>query len=108
MAAARRIRNIACSAIQIDESAIDGSFSPAEGAPTGTPPLAEPAVEFLGVLKGMQTVKGVLDVSGVGAEDVYALLADYPAASRVFGNIYSSEVSEAPDGAKEVLQVGPA
>ena len=66
--------------------------------------LAEPTVEFIGVVSGMQTVKGSLDLDA-DARVVYDLLTDYPSCSRVFRNIATSTLQYS-EGRKQVLQVG--
>jgi hypothetical protein len=67
--------------------------------------LSEPNVDFLGVIRGMQTVKGSLELDA-DAQLVYDLLRDYPSTSRVFRNIASSTVNYSADERKQVLQVG--
>jgi hypothetical protein len=68
--------------------------------------LSDPTVEFIGVISGMQTVRGSLDLDA-DAEMVYGLLTDYASCSRVFRNIATSTV-QFSEGRKQVLQVGRA
>lgn len=64
----------------------------------------EPSVEFLGVLNGMQTVKGVLHVAAP-PERVWTIITDYESNSRVYENISDSQVLMQEDGSKQLLQV---
>jgi len=66
--------------------------------------LDEPSVDFIGVLDGMQTVKGVLHVP-VDAALVYDVLTDYDSCSRVFRNIAATRTILSNEGSKQLVQV---
>ncbi|KIZ07366.1 hypothetical protein MNEG_0592 [Monoraphidium neglectum] len=66
-------------------------------------PLRDLQVEFMGVLNGMQTVRGVIEVDA-HPDLVYKILTDYDRCSEVFENISASSTIE-EDGAKQVIQV---
>lgn len=63
----------------------------------------QPAIEYLGELNGMQTVRGTMHLNA-SADVLYALLTDYESSTRVFENIASTEVLVGEDGGKQVLQ----
>lgn len=63
-----------------------------------------PAVEFLGVLNEMQTVRGVLQTPA-DPDLVYNILTDYDSCSRVFRNISGSQTLFTDAGDKQVIQV---
>ncbi|KAI8475786.1 MAG: hypothetical protein J3K34DRAFT_456142 [Monoraphidium minutum] len=91
-----------------------GAAPPPAERPSGPPPAAARVVEaaaapvgevdvsFLGVLDGMQTVRGVLEVDA-SPDLVYDILTDYDRCSEVFENISASTTME-EDGAKQVVQ----
>ena len=66
--------------------------------------LSDPTVDFIGTIRGMQTVRGSLDLDA-DAGLVYDLLTDYDSCSRIFRNVASSTVQYS-EGRKQVLQVG--
>lgn len=65
---------------------------------------AQPSVEFVGVMRDMQTVRGVL-ATHAPPELVYAILTDYDSCARVFRNICGSQTLFSEGGGKQVVQV---
>eukprot|EP00775_Hariotina_reticulata_P013851 gene13851-13973_t len=65
--------------------------------------LDEPTVDFIGVLDGMQTVKGVLHVPADAAL-VYDVLTNYDSCSRVFRNIADTRTVFSNEGNKQLVQ----
>lgn len=66
--------------------------------------VQQPSVEFLGVLKDMQTVKGVIHTAAA-PDLVFDILTDYDSCSRVFRNISGSQTLFTDAGDKQVIQV---
>lgn len=69
--------------------------------------VQQPTVEFLGVLRDMQTVKGVLQTAA-DPDLVFDILTDYDSCSRVFRNISGSQTLFTDAGEKQVIQVRAA
>ena len=61
------------------------------------------SVTYLGLLDDKYTVSGQLSASA-STDEVYSILTDYQASSRIFNNIASSEI-EYRDGQKILSQV---
>jgi hypothetical protein len=80
----------------------------AQAAGPGTTELShaqqQPSVEFLGVQRDMQTVRGVLHTPAP-PDLVYSILCDYENNANVFDGICASEVRCTEAGDKQVVQV---
>lgn len=66
--------------------------------------VQEPAVDFLGVVDGMQTARGIVHTA-VDADHVYQLLTDYDSCFRVFRSVARSQTLQTGNGGKQIIQV---
>jgi hypothetical protein len=66
--------------------------------------VQEPAVDFLGVVDGMQTARGIVHTA-VDADHVYQLLTDYDSCPRVFRSVARSQTLQTGNGGKQIIQV---